>query len=226
MSEQVTELNWCSGQIWRGCTLAAIVHAMMVAHYPELSNEHSWDGMNYSVQDSTGARGTITFSPNYVVAAFRKDNSERLSANKFDEAIEYFSGAPIEVIDLAKSETLLYLLEDINGDIKPQITTSFWGTPIKSYSLDSIEELYDNGASLLEYQLMHFEEALEAWKEYYDMSNQQCELLLSIYNRKVTSPLAPIHLTKAEIKKIGDADQEGLSESKISFNEIGIKLEM
>lgn len=54
MREPITELNWSIDQIWRGCTLAAIAHAIMVAHYPMFSNEHSWDGFNYSLQDSAG----------------------------------------------------------------------------------------------------------------------------------------------------------------------------
>lgn len=43
----------------------------MVVHYPDLSSEHSWDGMNYNVQDSSGGRGTITFDGSYCVGAFR-----------------------------------------------------------------------------------------------------------------------------------------------------------
>ncbi|MFC3746072.1 hypothetical protein [Paenibacillus sp. GCM10012306] len=225
MSEQFIELNWHNDQLWRGCTFAAIAHAIMVAHFPKSSNEHSWDGMNYSVQDSMGTRGTITFSPNYVVAAFRNDKSERVSANKFAEAINYFHGAPIEVIELAKSETLQYLLDDIDGNVKPLITTAFWGTSIKSYSLDSLEELNDHGAFLLENQLMDFENSLESWKEYYDMSSEQCDLLISIFNRKVTNPNETIVLTKEEITMLGDVDQEGLDESEISFKEIGVDWE-
>lgn len=60
--------------LWSGCILASIAHAIMVAHYPELSYEHSWDEDNYSIVDDSGGRGTITFKENYFVGAFRNDN--------------------------------------------------------------------------------------------------------------------------------------------------------
>lgn len=59
--------------LWNGCILASIAHAIMVAHYPELSYEHSWDGDNYSVVDDEGGRGTVSFKRDYFVAAFRND---------------------------------------------------------------------------------------------------------------------------------------------------------
>jgi hypothetical protein len=58
----------------------------MVAHYSEVSNEHSWDGMNYSVQDSAGTRGTITFRQDCYIETFRFNNSERFGErNKLSE---------------------------------------------------------------------------------------------------------------------------------------------
>lgn len=224
MKKQIIEHEWHKEQIWGGCMLASIAHAIMVAHYPELSNEHSWDGINYNVQDSSGARGTVTFGSNYFIAAFRNENSERLNQRKsIEDATNYFQGAPIEVLNLAENETLQYLMEDIQSTAKPLITTSLWGTDNNSYSLDSLEELLENGAFLLEFQLSDFEEAVESWKEYYDMSPEQSELLTSIYNRKITSPLDVIVLSKKEIQTIGTDDEEGLNESEISFGEIGIK---
>lgn len=221
MSKAVSELQWNGDELWRGCMLAAIAHAIMVAHYPELSNEHSWDGLNYSVQDSSGSRGTITFGTKYIVGAIRDDSSKRIVTKK--EAIDYLDEAPYEVVELAKNEALQYLLEDIDGNVQPIITLSFWGTTDSIYSSDSEEVLYEHGISLLEFQLMDIEEALESWKDYYEMSSSQYELLVLLYNRKVKNSQGKIFLTKEEIKKIGNAEQEGLDESIISFNEIGIE---
>ena len=35
---------------------------------------------------------------------------------------------------------------------------------------------------------MEFENSIEAWVEYYDMSSQQCELLKTIFKRKIAEP--------------------------------------
>ncbi len=44
-------------QLWKGCILRSIADAIFVAHAPDFSHESSWDGFNYSVQDSQGGRG-------------------------------------------------------------------------------------------------------------------------------------------------------------------------
>jgi hypothetical protein len=49
-------INWEREQLWEGCILASIAHAIMVAHYPELSYKKSWDDFNYNMQDSPGVR--------------------------------------------------------------------------------------------------------------------------------------------------------------------------
>ena len=48
--------------LWKGCILASIAHAIMVSHYPLSACEHSWEGNNYSFQDMSGIRGTISGS--------------------------------------------------------------------------------------------------------------------------------------------------------------------
>jgi hypothetical protein len=206
--------------LWDGCILASIAHAIMVAHYPELSYEHSWDGINYSVVDSSGGRGTITFNNKYCVGAFRNENVNR---TEFSTAIDFFKEAPQEVLELAKNETLEYLLEEgEDGMSIPSITTAFWGDADNIISIDNIVRLIQYGGYLLERQLMEYEAAVESWRDYYEMTNVQIDLLESIYARKIKRPDAKIILTKREIEMIGTDDPEGLSESNTSFEEIGI----
>jgi hypothetical protein len=194
----------------------------MVAHYPELSNEQSWDDINYNVQDSSGTRGTITFHPNYLVGAFRNDYSERDSL----DALDYFNDAPKEVNALAINETLQYLLDDIDGETVPVITSSFWGNKDGIYSKDNFEEFMENGGFLIERQVADIETAINEWKENYEMSESQINLLRSIFERKISNPDGEIVLTDREIKMIESNDVEGLSESRISFEELGIKWEI
>jgi hypothetical protein len=215
-------LNWHRENLWEGCILASIAHAIMVAHYPELSNEQSWDDINYNVQDSSGARGTISFHPNYLVGAFRKEFSEREYKNAFD----YFNSAPEEVNQLAVNETLQYLLDEIDGDTVPVITTAFWGGVDGTYSNDNFEDFIENGGFLIERQAKDIETAIIEWEEYYEMSKSQINLLRSIFERKISNPNSEIILTESEIKMIESDDKDGINESRISFEELGIKCEI
>ncbi|WP_230873933.1 hypothetical protein MKX50_13905 [Paenibacillus sp. FSL W8-0186] len=192
----------------------------MVAHYPELAYEHSWDGDNYSVIDGSGGRGTITFKANYIVGAFRNENYTRTD---IPTALDFFTGAPKDVFELAINETLEYLLdEDEDGTISPSITTAFWGDNDSITSVDNIVRMIQCGAYLLERQFMEIEYAIESWREYYDMTQDQVNLLKSLYERKVNKPYGKITLSKDEIEIIGAESPEGMSESMTSFEEIRV----
>lgn len=220
MKSMVLNNQLNKNNLWNGCILASVAHAIMVAHYPELSYEHSWDDDNYNFVDDSGGRGTITFKDNYFVAAFRNDNFTRTD---IPTAIDFFTGAPKDIIELAKNETLEYLLEeDEDGTISPFITTAIWGDNDTITSNENIVRIVQSGGYLLEKQLMESDAAIEAWRDYYEMTPEQVELLKSIYIRKVNKPHGNITLTKSEIKLIGTESPEGLSESVTSFEEIGI----
>jgi hypothetical protein len=222
---QMNELKWTKKQLWKGCILASIAHAIMVAHYPDLSNEHSWDGINYNVQDNAGSRGTITFHHDNFVAAFRNDNSNRFIMGSLLD--EYFIGVKKEIVELANTETLQYLLEKVDGDgqITPVISTAIWGSGNKLFSGDTFDEMLRCGGFLLKKQVLDLNSAIEAWNKYYDMSKQQLELLKSIYDRKIASYARKIFLDRDEMKMIGTDAPDSLYESKISFEEIDIAFE-
>lgn len=127
---------------------------------------------------------------------------------------------------MASDETFEYLLEeDEDGRVSPAITTAFWGDKHSIISIDNIIRIVQGGGYLLERQLMDSDSAIQAWRDYYEMTSEQVELLKSIYDRKVSNPNERIILTKSEIEMIGTAIPEGLRESQISFEEIGIYLE-
>lgn len=218
----IESFTWKREDLFKGCLLASIAHAIMVAHYPDLLNEHSWSGKNYNVQDNMGIQGTITFENSYCIAAFRDDNSECLSGkNKIELANIYFKKLPKEFRKMAEMETLQYLLCDVNGIHKPVITTGFWGEN-EIYSLDTQKDFMENGGGILKTQLKDVKEGIRDWKEYYDMSSDQCNLLKDIYDRVITYGAETVTLSKNDIKRIACDDIESLEESKISFREIGI----
>jgi len=70
---------------------------------------------------------------------------------------------------------------------------------------------------------METEAAIEELQEYHDISEKQVYLLKSLFKRKISKPAEVIVLTQEEILMIEADDEEPLSESRISFKEIGIK---
>ena len=118
-----------------------------------------------------------------------------------------------------------YLLDEVNGNVVPLITTAFWGNEKETFSNDTFEKIHNNGGFLIDRQLLNIEDAFNSWKEYYDMTEQQYKLLRSIYKRKIENNDKLLLMSKDEILMIGTDDEEGLKESEISFNEIGIEWE-
>lgn len=211
-------------QLWKGCVLKSIAHAINVAHCPDFSHESSWDGFNYSMQDSQGGQGTITFHPNYTIVCLQDVNSERI--DEWIDAKNYFEGAPSEVIDIAKEEALQYVLEEVEGETVPFITTAFWIEDSGAYSIDSFEEMEEHGGFLLEIPLLDTESAIERLEEEYELTEEQIELLQLMYKKKIQSPNEEIKLSKEEVAMIGTEDSEGLEVSKESFEEMNITWEL
>ncbi|PEW71813.1 hypothetical protein CN424_23940 [Bacillus cereus] len=207
-------------QLWKGCILKSIAHAINVAHCPDFSHESSWDGCNYNMQDTQGGRGTITFYPDYTIVCLQDVNSERI--DEWIDAENYFEGAPSEVIDIAKEEALQYVLEEVEGETVPFITTAFWIEDSGAYSIDSFEEMEEHGGFLLEIPLLDQQSAIEKLEEEYELTEEQIELLQLVYERKIKNPNEEIMLSKEEVVMMGTDDDEGLEVSKDSFEEMNI----
>ncbi|HHK5616076.1 TPA: hypothetical protein ACQUNC_005015 [Bacillus paranthracis] len=207
-------------QLWKGCILNSIANAIFVAHDPDLSHESSWDGCNYSMQDSQGGRGTITFHPDYTIVCLQDVNSERI--DEWIDAKNYFEEAPSEVIDIAKEEALQYVLEEVEGETVPFITTAFWIEDSGAYSIDSFEEMEEHGGFLLEIPLLDKESVMERLEEEYELTEEQIELLQLVYERKIKNPNEEMMLSKEEVAMIGTDDSEGLEVCKDSFEEMNI----
>lgn len=101
-------------------------------------------------------------------------NSERI--DEWIDAKNYFEGAPSEVIDIAKEEALQYVLEEVEGETVPFITTAFWIEDSGAYSIDSFEEMEEHGGFLLEIPLLDTASAIERLEEEYELTEEQIEL--------------------------------------------------
>lgn len=215
----IMEQGWSHEELRQGCILASIAHAIFIADAPELAHEISWDGFNCNMNNSQGSRGTITFHPDFFVAGFRNDelSSDSLSAK------DYLDQAPEKVIQLAEQETLQYLLDDVDGETLPSITTAMWGDRNQVFSCHFFDEMLVRGGELLEIQSLDPEAAFEACEEEYEFTEEQMALLKKLFYLKIAKPNEAITLSQRDIDAIGSRNEEGMNESRISFAEIGIE---
>lgn len=207
--------------VWKGSILGSLAHAIMVAKYPFLSYEQSWDGANYNVQDGQGVRGTVSFIDNCCAAALRDDSQKKLFTGK---EIDYLLMGVDKIIEgVFKEETLQYLLDEVNGEAVPTITAIFWGTDDLYTSL-SIENMMRGGGNLLEKQFMKYQDAFPAWCEEYKMDDSQASLLEKLYSEKIKNPEKILIIEKNDVKIIEYFEEEGKEESIQSLKELNIFL--
>jgi len=205
-------------KLYKGCLLAAIVHAVTVGCYPELNYEHSWDTLNYCMNNSEGCRATITFHPDCIIAVFQDIQGQ--TVNPLRHYHDYFSGAPKSILETAQAEALQYVLEDIHGKTEPVITAAFWGTWTQLYANQTWPEILENGGHIIERQLLDYSEAMDSWNAYYGLNKKQIKLINSLYQRKLECDKKPLFLNKQEISCLfGDIDEcrESLNELNICF---------
>lgn len=203
-------------ELYKGCLLAAIAHAVTVGEYPEFNYEHSWDGINYCMNNSQGCRATITFHSEFIIAVFQE--SSQIKNHK--TAKDYFQDAPSQIVELAYQETLQYVLDDLDGEIQPVITAAFWGNWKDLYSLLTWDEIVTCGGYIIENQLLDYQKALAVWDNDYGFNNQQIDLICDLFQQKIKADQSPIVLNSDQIKSLyGDRDEyrESLQELNIIF---------
>jgi len=216
----MNQLPWQADNLKKGCILASIAHAIFVAQHPLFSYEQSWDGNNYSVNNGEGTRGTITFIENYCVGAFRDETN----ASAFKIGYSAFEKAPQEIVKLAQNETLQYLLDNHDGEVKPVVTSVFWGAgPL--FCPDEVLEALNADAHIISTQLLESDDASTAWKHYYELNNKQGSLLKNLFYKKITAPSKRIILSQKETEAIGVKSEDGWKECKESFEELNIFFE-
>lgn len=208
------EININPKQLYEGCIQAAITHAVAVGMYPELNYEHSWDGINYCMNDSQGCRGAITFHNEYIIAVFQDTDSVDLNT----DSLAFFDGAPEEIIEIAASEALQYVLEEVDGVTKPVITAAFWGTWNKLNSVLSFDDILKKGGHIIRTQLLPYNDAMSEWCDYYDLDSKQISLIQKLFDAKISSNGGEIILHGDEMKFLyGD-----LEECLVSLGELNI----
>jgi hypothetical protein len=211
-------------RLWPGAVLGTIAHSFWVAANPDFANEQSWDKSNYSVQDSQGTRGTVTFAGDDVVAAFRDENSPR---SPFRSGLQYdlrayFEGIPDGLYALAEKEALQYVLDEYEGKTVPVITAAFWGEGDRLTAAEPWKDVVANGAHLLNTQLMDPDEAMEEWVSAYELTGEQAGLMRSLFDRKTKDPQGTITLNDDEVAVLTAGGNDGETEARELLAGIGI----
>ena len=177
------EININPKRLYEGCIQAAISHAIAAGMYPELNYEHSWDGINYCMNDSQGCKATITFHEKYIVAVFQ----DIKKVNWNTDALAFFDGATKEMFEIAQNEALQYMLTNVDGVVKPVITAAFWGTWDKLNSVQTFDSIVENGGHIIRSQLLPYDNAMDEWRNYYDLDSNQISLIQKLFNAKIGS---------------------------------------
>ena len=195
-------MNITKNDIYNGCLIASLAHAIMTNVYPELSYEQSWDGANYSIQNSSGIRGTITFEKDFCVGAIRNDTACSISAESIRE---YMRSFPSNVVQKAYNEALQYLLLEKDGIVSPYVTSIFWADNNALYFEEKIIGHIKEDFALLENILLPTKMALKKWQEYYDMDSNAIELISFLYQHKINDFTSMIKLNEKQRKLIPGA---------------------
>lgn len=181
------KLGFSREQLRKGALMGTIAHAIWVVANPHMAAMQSWDGQDYLLNDMSGCLGAVTFADDAVVAAFYDGKSSRnpLATGAPYSADHHLAGLPDSLLRLAKSETLEYMLQELDGKAVPVITAALWSEGVELVAAESWEDVSEHGGRILRIQLMDEAAALAAWREDYGLSEQQVDLLRSLYEAKL-----------------------------------------
>ena len=213
-------------KLWKGAMLGTIVHAIWVSQHPELAYLQSWDGINYNVQNYEGALGTVTFAEEGIVAVFFDAHSSKnpFSSDTNYELMSFFSGIPDDLLSLAQDQALQYVIQELEGVDRPIITTAFWSEGEDFIAPEPWDEVFSDGAHLVQTQLLDTDAAIATWQSYYGLSPVQLEIIRSIYSRKLATPNQHITLSVQEKTIISSEAAPGLLHTRELLENVGITL--
>ncbi len=213
--------NVSKTQLFSGCLLGSIAHAMMTNIYPKFSYEQSWDGKNYS-QQFERYRMTISFEEDFCVGAIRDECLPKWYGEEIYNVLHRYQ-CPQEAITLLKEESLEYLLDHLNNVVVPIVSSVFWCNHENMIMISAYHNTHKHDFSKLSVYTLPIEQQIEYWQSYYDTMNADHILLLkNLYERKLSHSNSFIYLTETEKKMLPGNYID--KECAISFAELNIIL--
>lgn len=204
--------------LYRRCIMASVAHAIMVGEYELLAAEQSWDGANYSFQNTEGVRGTISFGEECYVCVVQAS----ADCAEFEDShiSRLFWGARKEIVKMAQEEALQYTLIEYRGKAVPFISAAFWGDQDGNFSNQSELELINHSERAILPFLFDEKDALEYWRDYYEMNDAQIKMMIDIYERRIHTD-GKMYLTAEERTQL-EKWFDNMSECMESFRELSI----
>lgn len=211
-------MNVTMEQFLEGSLVSSISHAIMTNLYPELSYEQSWDGCNFSMNNGNGIRGTVTFLNNRCIGAIRNERSTVFCGH--EAILELIHKFPRDLIEVAKSETLQYLLEGSDCGIQPGITSAFWCDSTGLFWASNSFSQFSQDFELFKLCTLPKREAIVILQEYYGMGRNEVELLKELLIEKADCFFRQIVLTPSHKERIPGASIN--DECRVSLRELNI----
>ena len=218
---------------WPGCLLASIAIAVFAIRAPFLAHEHSWDGTNYSVQDTQGSRGTIAFGEDkslFVAVMYSLGSDKRRSNANLSLARASVQTLLSNVPDGLKGlrdEALQYVVQDVQGVQAPVLTSAFWSdleTPLVT-ACEPWLDVVEHGARMFQKQFSAPSIALALWAGDFNFDEKEIALARALFNRRVATTGA-MGLRDDEVRLIHQklSNAHGLQACQKSLSEVGIIL--
>ena len=212
--------NISKAQLFSGCLLGSIAHAIMTNIYPLFAYEQSWDGNNYSKQLER-YRMTISFEESFCVGGIRNESLPKWYGEEIYDVLRKHQ-CPAEAIALLKKETLEYLLDYKDDSIMPIVSSMFWCNHENMIFISAHPNSIEQDYSALSIYSLSIEQQIAYWKAYYDDTMNADHILLwkNLYEKKIAQRNSVIHLTEAEkMMLLGDSIDK---ECAVSFAELNI----
>jgi hypothetical protein len=197
----------------------------IAAFFAEHSSRNPFGGAGANADAGLLERIPLELKP--FIAAFFAEHSNR---NPFGRAGVAANGAglleriPLELKPLASA--LPSLTFDDNRAAVTLATSIFWSGLSDKYatSCEPWEDVFDNGASLIERELLGEEAALAALAADMALRDAEIGLVASVYRRRLANTLGEVMLTHEETEQLGhlSRDVHGIHACRKAFTAIGI----
>ncbi|MCR5737706.1 MAG: hypothetical protein K6G64_08665 [Eubacterium sp.] len=205
-------------EIYQKCLYASVAHAVMVGKYDLLLDEIAWDEKNYLFQDMEGLRAVIAFGENLFMCGVQNRESKPEQKEKLIDM--YFGGNERENVQYAEDEIFPYFLEEIENEDGISISALFWGDDTVILSkMDEKDIIKISGGILLPY-LYNFSDLKKYWRDYYEASDEQFELIENVYQERLTKGQFDLKEKQKEKLKLWYGDN--INFCRQAFREIGI----
>lgn len=189
------QLHLTRNVLYQRCLLLSLAYLIKKSQQVELNHEIDFDEEHFLIKKPNGSIGNILFYDHFCMGVFYNINKKSLSD---EQLVLYFKGITKDLTDLAKQETLAYLLEPIKTQDHP-VTTFLWSVRDELYSKDSMKNFHKQSDDLLKHYLLDQDDVLKHLLADYQLSPSEMKWILKLYHLKLNHPHQEISIDSKEI---------------------------